>query len=120
MRPAIMLLWACLAIAGDKDHPPPQSDGVRPRPRPVLELLPGWKFVQGPYSGYITGSIRNNSARQYKYVQISFKLYDGTGVQVGSTSTNLSDFEGHGVWKFKAVVFEREARTCRVKDLSGF
>ena len=120
MRLAIMLLWACLTIASDKDHPLPQPDGVRPRPRPVLELLPGWKFAQGPYSGYITGSIRNNSARPYRYVQISFKLYDGTGAQVGSSSTNLSDFEGHGVWKFKAVVFEREARTCRVKDLSGF
>jgi len=53
----------------------------------------------------IVGLIRNNTSREYTYVQVNFTVYDQEGNQVGSAFANLNGLEPRGTWKFKAVCF---------------
>ena len=51
----------------------------------------------------ITGSIKNNTDKQYSYVQVTFNLYDADGAQIGSALANINNLEPNGLWKFKAI-----------------
>ena len=66
------------------------------------------------------GAVKNNCAKQYSYVQVSFNLYDREGNQVGSTFTNLNNLEPYGTWKFEALITEDSTRRFRLKDVTGF
>jgi hypothetical protein len=78
-----------------------------------------WKI--GPYGDkYIVGTVKNNSGRQYSYVQVEFNLYDESGAQVGSTFANVRNLEPYGTWKFEAIVFEEKATRAKLKGVIGF
>jgi len=79
-----------------------------------------WQFDNSGYYSEITGSLKNNTDRQYSYAQVEFNLYDGTGTQVGSTFANVNNLEPGGVWQFRATVLERNARTAKLKGVSGW
>ena len=84
-----------------------------------LELVKsGWKREN--YVTYITGTVRNNSPRACQYAQINFNLYDASGAQVGVAFANTNNLEPGGLWRFKAVVSENDARTFQLKELTGF
>lgn len=51
----------------------------------------------------IEGSIKNNTNKQYSYVQVTFNLYDADGAQIGSALANINNLEANGLWKFKAL-----------------
>jgi len=73
------------------------------------------------YSGdRITGIVRNNTGRDYSYVQVEFNIYDSTGAQIGSTMDNINNLEPHGTWRFSAYVFESNGTKCRLKDITGW
>lgn len=87
---------------------------------PKLELL-GYDWKRGEYGNrYIVGSVRNNTNKQYSYVQVEFNLYDESGAQVGSAMTNVNNLEPSGIWKFEAVVMEDSATKAKFKDVTGF
>ena len=86
-----------------------------------LILLDGWKWEIGEYGiRYITGIIENKSNKTYSYVQVEFNLYDENDFQIGSTLANINNFEPNGKWKFKAMIFEAEARKARLKGITSF
>lgn len=72
------------------------------------------------YISYIVGSVKNNSSKQYSYVQVEINLYDNSGAQVGSTLANANNLEPGAIWKFKAVVTEENATKYKIKDITGF
>jgi|LFRM01.1.fsa_nt_gb uncharacterized membrane protein len=72
------------------------------------------------YTRYIVGTVKNNSSREYSYVQVEINLYDDEGNQVGSTMDNTNNLEPGGTWKFKAIVLEDSATEYKIKDVSGF
>jgi len=83
--------------------------------------LVDFKWERGEYDiRYLTGIVENKSNKTYSYVQVEFNLYDENDFQVGSTLDNINNFEPNGKWKFKAVVFEAEARKARLKGITGF
>jgi hypothetical protein len=85
-----------------------------------LELL-DWKWERGDYDiRYLVGRVKNNSSRDYSYVQISINLYDKGKALVGSTMTNVNDLGSGEIWKFKAMVSEDSAYTAKLKSLTGF
>jgi hypothetical protein len=95
--------------------------GIGGNARPNLELVPGWTFLMtSAYGGHITGTVRNNSGRAYRYAQITFTLYDASGAQVGTALANIANLEVGGRWKFRAGVLQPDARSCRLDKLSGF
>ena len=67
----------------------------------------------------IVGTLKNNSDKQYSFVQVQFNLYDESGAQVGSTIDVVHNFEPHGTWKFEAPVTEDNATRVKLKGVDG-
>lgn len=88
--------------------------------QPDLELLEGWGWERDEFGiSYIVGRVRNNSDKEYSYAEINFVLLDADGAQVGSTFDNVTDLQPGVTWKFRAMVFEDDAATAKVTELSG-
>lgn len=69
---------------------------------------------------YIIGSIRNNTDKQYSYVQVTFNLYNEEGVQVGAAMDNINNLEANGTWKFKAIGIPSEkVSTYKLTGITG-
>ena len=86
---------------------------------PDLVLLE-YKWQQDGGLRYIVGSVRNQSAKRYRYVQVQFTLYDKDGAQVGSALANVNNLEANGLWKFKAIVLEDSAMEAKFAELTGW
>ena len=71
------------------------------------------------WDGHIGGTVRNNSSKTYRYVQVSINLYDPSGAQVGSTMANVNNLEPHNDWKFRALVTNYFDR-YQIKDVTGW
>jgi len=84
-----------------------------------LEVLTS-SLVKEGYLKYVSGTVRNNSTKQYGYVQIQFNLYDKDGSQVGSAMANLNNLEPNGIWKYKAIVMDDEVTSFKLKGVTGF
>lgn len=89
------------------------------KPKPNLELLEARSENEG-YGRYIVGTIKNNTNRQYKYVQVEINLYDSSDAQVGSTLANTNNLEPGGKWKFKAAILEDNTARFKIKDITGW
>lgn len=55
------------------------------------------------FAYYIEGYIKNNSNKDYSYVQVEFTAYDAEGNVLDSCIDNNSGLEANGRWKFKAM-----------------
>jgi hypothetical protein len=71
------------------------------------------------FTSYVAGSVRNNTDHTYSYVQITIGLYDSADNQVGSTIDNVNGLEPGKIWKFKALVSEDNAASCKILDVTG-
>lgn len=93
---------------------------IKSTPESALTVVDfDWKI--GRYGNtYIVGTVKNNSGKQYSYVQVEFNLYDESGAQVGSTFANVNNFEPYGTWKFEAIVIEDKATRAKLKGVTGF
>jgi hypothetical protein len=92
-----------------------------PRPEvPDLEVS-DVKWGSGEFgTKHIEGIVRNNTDHHYSYVQVEINLYDGSGVQVGSTLANVNNLEPGSKWRFEAPVLSDNASSARVKNVQGF
>lgn len=54
---------------------------------------------------YVEGTVKNETYKDYDYVQISFKCYDHDGYSIGTALANTTDLEGYETWRYKAVGF---------------
>lgn len=127
--PALLAAFALLSLAALAGACATSSNVVDPADpaaptsvkAPDLELVEGWGWERGDFGvRYIAGSVKNNSDRKMEYVQVTFRLLDASGAQVGSTLANTTDLAPGGVWKFQAVVLEDRATKAQVTDLTGF
>lgn len=87
--------------------------------KPDLEIIES-KTESDSFTRYIVGTVKNNSKKQYSYVQIEINLYDKSGNQVGSTFDNLNNLEPGATWRFKAIILEDNAASYKIKGVSGF
>lgn len=87
--------------------------------KPKLEVIES-KSENDKYSRYVVGTVKNNTNKEYGYVQVEINLYDESGAQVGSTLANANNLEAGGTWKFKAPILEESAKTFKIKDVNGF
>jgi hypothetical protein len=85
-----------------------------------LQLI-DYDWKNEDYVSYVVGTIKNNSDRNFSYVQVEIGLYDKSDARVGSTLDNINNLEPHGVWKFKAVVANpEEVERYKVQNITGF
>lgn len=71
---------------------------------------------------YIEGTIKNNTSKQYSYVQVQFNVYDESGNIIGSCLDNVNNLEGEGTWKFKAICSGEasEIKSYKLTEFSSF
>ncbi len=87
--------------------------------KPDLELIES-SVESDAFVNYVVGVIQNNSNKKYGYVQVEINLYDKDDNLVGSTLDNVNNLDPGTKWKFKAVVFQDNAATYEIKDITGF
>ena len=88
---------------------------------PSLEVVGEVTSASGEFGNRVLrGTVRNNTGRDYKYVQIEINLYDRSGAQVGSTMANVLNLESHTTWRFEAPVLEDSAIGFKVKSVTGY
>ncbi len=71
----------------------------------------------------IEGSIKNNTDKQYSYVQVTFNLYDSDGAQIGSALANINNLDANGIWKFKAIGSLGDGKSVasyKLVEITGF
>ena len=71
------------------------------------------------YGTYITGTVKNNTDKEYTYVGVEINLYDEDGTMIGTASDFISNLEANGTWKFKAITTD-EFATYKIKEVSGW
>jgi hypothetical protein len=79
---------------------------------------PSYKAVAEEYVTYITGTIKNTCGRSFSYVQVTFKLFDGSGAVVGTALANQANLGNGETWKFKAHALT-EFRKYRIDKNHG-
>lgn len=92
-------------------------------PSGELELLggiDGTKGVTSQYSMTITGRVRNNRPKAYKYAQITFTVYNKAGDQIGSALANISGLEPGATWAFKAVCLSAGGSSYKLAEITGW
>lgn len=67
----------------------------------------------------VIGTIKNNTDKQYGYVEVEINLYDNSGSQVGGTFANTQNLEPNGIWTFKAPIIYEDARSYKIKKISA-
>lgn len=80
-------------------------------------------FVDNGYGSYaITGTFRNTSGEELSYVQLSYRMLDAEGAQIGTAYANTSNLVADGVWKFEAVYFNADTAPAsfELADVTGF
>lgn len=78
---------------------------------------------EGSYDGfayYVTGTIKNNTDKQYSYAQVTFTLYDADGAQIGSALANINNLEANGTWKFKALGMTENVSSYKLSEITGW
>jgi hypothetical protein len=66
---------------------------------------------------YVIGKLKNTTDKEFSLVIIKFNLYDDEDTQVGTANDIISHFEANGLWKFNAVVADKNATSVRVKEI---
>ena len=52
---------------------------------------------------YIEGTVKNETDKNFSYVQIEFICYDKEGNNMGTAMDNTNNLLGNQTWKFKAM-----------------
>ena len=82
-----------------------------------ISLLEGHSGrVDSDYSYDITGSLKNNTDKEYSYVQVEFYTYDKDGNLLETCLGNNSGLEANGTWKFTASCFFSNGNADDVKS----
>ena len=74
------------------------------------------------YSVTISGTFTNNSDAEVSYVQVSYRLLDAEGAQIGTAYANTNNLPAGGTWKLEAMGFEplSSVASYELADVTGF
>ena len=94
----------------------------KPTPAPKFEFVTGPTGEGNEYTYEITGILRNNTDRDYSYIQVTFTLYDRSGNNIGTAWANANNLKSGGTWKFNATAFMDDDEIARFEldDISGW
>lgn len=87
--------------------------------RPALELLSKDATTERN-TLYVTGKVRNNSESNYRYVQISFDIYNAAHEKCGTAWTNVAGLSRDEIWAFKGTGYcESAPAQYKLASLTG-
>lgn len=69
---------------------------------------------------YIVGTLKNESGKKTKYIQIVFNLYDEDGNVIGSAMDNINNIDPDGTWRFKAMILDDDFASFELSEITGF
>lgn len=102
----VIILFIVLASSVGGNEESKKEDVKTTTTEEKLTLLDGHTgSVDSEYSYKISGTIQNNTDREYSYVQIEFYAYDSDGNVLDTCLANNSGLEANGKWKFEASCF---------------
>ena len=118
----IIAVIATLGGGGETENEPSQTGTTEKKENLVLE--DGYSGSLDEYGAlyYIEGYVKNNSDKDYEYVQIEFTAYDSEGNTLGSCYDNTSSLEADGRWKFKASCVDETDKIASYKlnEITGY
>lgn len=118
----IIAVIATLGGGGETENEPSQTGTIEKKENLVLE--DGYSGSLDEYGAlyYIDGYVKNNSDKDYEYVQIEFTAYDSEGNTLGSCYDNTSSLEADGRWKFKASCVDETDKIAsyKLKEITGY
>ena len=94
----IILIIGICSLAGDMSTTPTSTPE-----KEKFTLVSDKKVTDSIGSTYIQGEIKNNTDKEYSYVQVTFNLYDKDGAQLGTAIDNINNLEPNATWKYKAI-----------------
>lgn len=93
---------------------------------PEKEYEEDFVFIEGPvdqpgdFANYIVGVVKNNTNKDYDYLQITFTLYDANGNVLDSAFANVNNVKAGGTWRFEAMYFEENAAYWELDEITGW
>ena len=106
----------------DNNSPQVQEDTKTPiqkKEKFTLESHSGAYDSLG-FAFYIEGTIRNNTDKDYSYVQVTFNTYDKDGAQLGTAFANISNLEANGIWRYKAMATADNIASYKLAEITGW
>lgn len=125
----ILILGVVGAIVGggeseSKDKKEEPKTGTTTEKKEKLTLEDGHSGSLDEYGAfyYIEGYVKNDSDKEYNYVQIEFTSYDSEGNTLGTCVDNASGLEANGRWKFKASCLDdtKNIASYKLKEITGY
>lgn len=72
---------------------------------------------------YIEGFVKNNTNKEYSYIQIEFVCYDKDGNNLGTALDNSNNLLANQTWKFKAMFMgsnSKDVAKCEYHDITSW
>lgn len=99
--------------------PAAQETVASPPQKPDLELIDS-KGTRTDISTEVTGRVRNNSGKSYRYVQVVFNLFNEQDEQVGTAMANTTGLAPGTVWRFRAVGLTPDGARFKLDKITGY
>lgn len=102
------------------------EDAAADAPAPTVDdpayAITDVQMTGDDYSVTISGTFTNNSDAEVSYVQVSYRLLDAEGAQIGTAYANTNNLPAGGTWKFEAMGFEplSSVASYELADVTGF
>ena len=96
-----------------------EAERERELNQPSLELLSKEHRPARYGNGHIVGKIKNNTTKDYRYVQVTFELLDGDRNTVGTSLANIAGLRAGATWSYQASVL-RDFKYFRLQKITGY
>lgn len=93
---------------------------VTPESKEDFVFIEGPECVFGEFGHNMTGVLKNNSDKDFDYVQLSFSLFDAQGNVVDTAFTNITNLKSGRTWKFEAMFFEDNVASWELDEITGW
>ena len=108
------------------EEPDSEVEIIEPETTVTPESEADFIFIEGPvavpgdFSNQIVGVVKNNTNKDYDYLQISFTLYDEMGNVVDTAFANINNIKSGGTWRFEAMYFDNTVTSWELDEITGW
>ncbi len=81
-----------------------ESQSAEGRSSPQLKVISSGTAVDSEKRRAIVGILENQGGEQYQYIQVSYRLYNSKGMDIGTASATALGLEPHGIWRFSTAI----------------